>query len=66
MPARSLPIKFKESQSMAIVLALLIVGWLLAFALGAQAGFDPQPEASVPSAPATAPQSDYRKAASAS
>ncbi|NJM96484.1 MAG: hypothetical protein HC800_04080 [Phormidesmis sp. RL_2_1] len=51
---------------MAIVLALLIVGWLLAFALGAQAGFDPQPEASVPSAPATAPQSDYRKAASAS
>ncbi|MGC1309269.1 MAG: hypothetical protein WA885_18770 [Phormidesmis sp.] len=28
---------------MAFVLALLIVGWLLAFALGAQAGFDNQP-----------------------
>ncbi|MEO0884631.1 MAG: hypothetical protein AAFY54_01700 [Cyanobacteria bacterium J06648_10] len=30
---------------MAIVLALLIVGWLVAFALGAQSGFDNQPEA---------------------
>ncbi|MEM6867915.1 MAG: hypothetical protein AAF528_05995 [Cyanobacteria bacterium P01_C01_bin.121] len=29
---------------MAIVLALLIVGWLVAFALGNQAGFDSQPE----------------------
>ncbi len=29
---------------MAIVLALVIVGWLLAFAVGAQAGFDNQPE----------------------
>ncbi|MEL6159421.1 MAG: hypothetical protein AAFQ40_04525 [Cyanobacteria bacterium J06623_5] len=28
---------------MAIVLALLIVGWLLAFALGNQAGFETQP-----------------------
>ena len=28
---------------MAIVLALLIVGWLVAFALGNQAGFDAQP-----------------------
>jgi hypothetical protein len=27
---------------MAVVLALMIVGWLIAFALGAQAGFDPQ------------------------
>lgn len=27
---------------MAIVLALVIVGWLVAFALGAQAGFDSQ------------------------
>ncbi len=29
---------------MAIVLALVIVGWLLAFAVGAQAGFDNQSE----------------------
>ena len=29
---------------MAIVLALVIVGWLVAFALGAQSGFDAQPE----------------------
>jgi hypothetical protein len=29
---------------MAIVLALLIVGWLVAFALGAQSGFDNQSE----------------------
>ncbi|MEM6452203.1 MAG: hypothetical protein AAF703_18060 [Cyanobacteria bacterium P01_D01_bin.105] len=34
---------------MAIVLALLIVGWLVAFALGNQAGFDTPPvEAAVP------------------
>lgn len=32
---------------MAVVLALMIVGWLVAFALGAQAGFDHQAE-SVP------------------
>lgn len=51
---------------MAIVLALLIVGWLVAFALGSQFGFDNQPEAAKPmtqvktkSAPA-----DYRKPAS--
>lgn len=28
---------------MAIVLALVIVGWLVAFALGSQAGFDSEP-----------------------
>ena len=28
---------------MAIVLALMIVGWLVAFALGAQVGFESQP-----------------------
>ena len=34
---------------MAIVLTLVIVGWLLAFALGSQAGFDSQADAkSVP------------------
>lgn len=40
---------------MAIVLALLIVGWLLAFALGAQSGFDAEPAAqpTTPSATAT-------------
>ncbi|MEL6776946.1 MAG: hypothetical protein AAFO06_06790 [Cyanobacteria bacterium J06597_16] len=30
---------------MAIVLALVIVGWLVAFALGSQAGFDSEPVA---------------------
>ena len=29
---------------MAIVLALLIIGWLVAFAVGAQAGFEASPE----------------------
>lgn len=29
---------------MAIVLALLIVGWLVAFVVGAQAGFETAPE----------------------
>ncbi|MEO1619634.1 MAG: hypothetical protein AAFU53_01225 [Cyanobacteria bacterium J06632_3] len=54
---------------MAIVLALLIVGWLVAFALGAQSGFDSEPVAettasattSTSEAPAT-----YRKPASVS
>lgn len=59
---------------MAIVLALLIVGWLVAFALGAQAGFDNQSatkqSASQPSASAgnslSAPASSYRSTASVS
>ena len=54
---------------MAFVLALLIVGWLLAFAIGAQTGFDNEVEvepatrsiSSSETAPAT-----YNKAASAS
>ena len=53
---------------MAFVLALLIVGWLLAFAIGAQTGFENEVDvettaqaASPKSAPAT-----YKKAASAS
>ncbi len=51
---------------MAIVLALVIVGWLLAFAVGAQAGFDNQPEAarSTPSVSAESATS-YRNRASA-
>lgn len=53
---------------MAFVLALLIVGWLLAFAIGAQTGFDNELEVkptmqpkSNPAAPAT-----YKNTASAS
>ncbi len=38
---------------MAIVLALMIVGWLLAFALGAQAGFDGPSPAAKPAAAQT-------------
>lgn len=53
---------------MAFVLALLIVGWLLAFAVGAQTGFDS--EATVEATPQTsstqAAPSTYEKAASAS
>jgi len=41
---------------MAIVLALLIVGWLVAFALGNQAGFGNQPAESA--APAQAAEAD--------
>ncbi len=37
---------------MAVVLSLLIVGWLVAFALGAQSGFDTQPETAAPVASA--------------
>lgn len=56
---------------MAFVLALLIVGWLLAFAIGAQAGFEDQPEVKpAPSAsvstPVDAAPVTYKKAASAS
>lgn len=51
---------------MAIVLALMIVGWLVAFALGSQAGFDSQPEAPAPaqSASVEAPADTYQKPAS--
>ncbi len=52
---------------MAIVLALMIVGWLVAFALGSQAGFSDQPEAKpAPTqiATAEAPTATYRKPAS--
>lgn len=53
---------------MAIVLALVIVGWLVAFALGNQAGFSNQPVAKK-AAPAQAskveqPAAAYREPAS--
>ena len=57
---------------MAIVLALLIVGWLVAIALGAQAGFDAQPavgkgiQPSAQSSVSEAAPSSYRKPISAS
>ena len=51
---------------MAIVLALVIVGWLLAFALGSQAGFDSQPEATPAQSSNTAEVATYSKTASAS
>ncbi|MBE9059874.1 hypothetical protein IQ256_02560 [cf. Phormidesmis sp. LEGE 11477] len=40
---------------MAIVLALLIIGWLVAFAVGAQAGFETPLEPAQPSVQATQP-----------
>mgnify|MGYP001028072992 CR=1 FL=1 len=51
---------------MAIVLALLIVGWLVAFALGAQSGFDTQVETAAPvaSASSTEDTAGYREPAS--
>lgn len=52
---------------MAIVLALMIVGWLVAFALGSQAGFDDQLEAKpapAQSASVGAPADTYQKPAS--
>ncbi|MEL6939912.1 MAG: hypothetical protein AAFO84_12040 [Cyanobacteria bacterium J06598_1] len=52
---------------MAIVLALLIVGWLVAFALGTQSGFDSQPASEPATATKTAEtQSTYREPASVS
>lgn len=52
---------------MAIVLALVIVGWLLAFALGSQAGFDSQLEATpVQSSNIAEVAPTYSKTASAS
>lgn len=56
---------------MAIVLALVIVGWLVAFALGSQAGFDNQPAAaqqpskSVSSQSSSAESATYREPVSA-
>ncbi len=54
---------------MAIVLALMIVGWLLAFALGSQAGFEAQPVDSLTVKPAQSSGSEasatnYREPAS--
>jgi hypothetical protein len=51
---------------MAVVLALMIVGWLLAFALGAQAGFEPQaePVESTTPQPKAAPQKSVEAYAS--
>jgi len=56
---------------MAIVLALLIAGWLLAFAVGAQTGFENAPEpvesersATPNTAPATASATIYTSPAS--
>jgi len=57
---------------MAIVFALLIVGWLVAFALGSQSGFDSQPTTEATEAPAqskpqpAAASGDYREPASVS
>lgn len=55
---------------MAIVFALLIIGWMVAFALGNQAGFSAQPEspkpAVQPTVTASSAASDYRKPASVS
>lgn len=47
---------------MAIVLALMIVGWLVAFALGSQVGFDTQSEPAQSSIEPT--QASYREPAS--
>lgn len=53
---------------MAIVLSLLIVGWLLAFALGSQAGFDAQADVKQAPAPSNSAESAtaYSKPASVS
>jgi hypothetical protein len=51
---------------MAIILALLIVGWLVAFALGAQAGFENQPEVSEQPSSPTEAATPYREPASVS
>ena len=52
---------------MAIVLALIVVGWLVAFALGAQTGFDNTPETDKPVAqPTPDPTATYSKPVSAS
>ena len=53
---------------MAFVLALLIVGWLLAFAVGAQTGFDNEVEVETATQSSSSQQAPatYKKAASAS
>jgi hypothetical protein len=48
---------------MAIVLALMIVGWLVAFALGSQVGFDTQPDPAQSSS-VEPTQANYREPAS--
>lgn len=48
---------------MAIVLALVIVGWLVAFALGSQAGFDNQPAATQQPSKSVAVQSPSTESA---
>lgn len=51
---------------MAIVLALVIVGWLLAFTVGAQAGFDNQLDAAKSVSPVgSEATATYRNPASA-
>lgn len=47
---------------MAIVLTLLIVGWLVAFALGNQAGFNNEQPVAKPAAPVKAAKSESEKA----
>lgn len=52
---------------MATVLTLMIIGWLIAFALGSQAGFDSQPAAKAKPAQSVSsdsPANDYREPAS--
>ncbi|MGB3297503.1 MAG: hypothetical protein WBA76_04480 [Phormidesmis sp.] len=49
---------------MAIVLALLVAGWLVAFALGAQVGFENQPAAPIESNATEATAATYREPAS--
>ncbi|MEM9091486.1 MAG: hypothetical protein AAGC93_22450 [Cyanobacteria bacterium P01_F01_bin.53] len=56
---------------MAIVLALVIVGWLVAFALGSQAGFTNEPtvateQSSVKKVEKVKATASYKKPASAS
>lgn len=69
LPTHHFHFTHKESQKkMAIVLALLIVGWLVAFALGNQSGFANQPEETQPTPQAmteSAPTA-YREPASVS
>lgn len=48
---------------MAIVLALVIVGWLVAFALGSQVGFDNQPVATQQPSKSAASQSPSAESA---
>ncbi len=51
---------------MAIVFALLIVGWLLAFALGSQSGFENQPNVEPVQSQSIESPASYRGTVSAS